>query len=108
MENGNIAHPITEPVYTRAPYWQDVPDEKWMDWRWQMSNRLNTVSELEKVINLTDAERAALNANDLFRVDITPYFASLIDPNDPNCPVRKQVIPTSREMVPFQSMMEDS
>jgi lysine 2,3-aminomutase len=41
-------------------------------------------------------------------VDITPYFASLIDPDDPNCPVRKQVIPTAREMVPFESMMEDS
>jgi lysine 2,3-aminomutase len=41
-------------------------------------------------------------------VDITPYFASLIDPDDPTCPVRKQVIPTAREMVSFESMMEDS
>lgn len=102
------AEPITETVYTRAPYWQDVPDEKWMDWRWQLAHRLNTVEELEKVINLTDAERKALSAKGLFRVDITPYFASLIDPDDPNCPVRKQVIPTATEMVPFQSMMEDS
>ncbi|GAB4279758.1 MAG: KamA family radical SAM protein [Candidatus Promineifilaceae bacterium] len=102
------AEPITETVYTRAPYWQDVPDEKWMDWRWQLAHRLNTVEELEKVINLTDAERKALSAKGLFRVDITPYFASLIDPNDPNCPVRKQVIPTATEMVPFQAMMEDS
>jgi lysine 2,3-aminomutase len=102
------AKPITETVYTRAPYWQDVPDEKWMDWRWQLAHRLNTVEELEKVINLTDAERKALSAKGLFRVDITPYFASLIDPDDPNCPVRKQVIPTATEMVPFQSMMEDS
>src|SRR5690606_8341497 len=44
----------------------------------------------------------------LFRVDITPYFSSLIDPDDPHTPMRKQVIPTAREMVPFQSMMEDS
>ena len=27
--------PITETVHTRAPFWNDVPDEKWMDWRWQ-------------------------------------------------------------------------
>jgi lysine 2,3-aminomutase len=98
----------TTPVFTRAPYWKDVPDSQWMDWRWQMSHRLNTVAELEKVINLTDSERKALTANNLFRVDITPYFASLIDPNDPLCPVRRQVIPTSAEMVPFHSMMEDS
>jgi hypothetical protein len=45
--------PLTDKVYTRAPYWHDMPDEKWMDWRWQMSNRLNTVDELSKVINLT-------------------------------------------------------
>ena len=102
------AQPVTEEIYTRAPYWYDVPDEKWMDWRWQMSNRLNTVEELSKVINLTESERKALSTNGLFRVDITPYFASLIDPDDPNCPIRKQVIPTDAEMVPFQSMMEDS
>ena len=102
------AKPITETVYTRAPYWQDVPDEKWMDWRWQMSNRLNSVEELGRVINLTDSEKEALSTKGLFRVDITPYFASLIDPDDPNCPVRKQVIPTAGEMVPFGSMMEDS
>lgn len=100
--------PLTDQVFTRAPYWENIPDEKWMNWRWQMSNRLNTVEELENVINLTDSERKALSAKGLFRVDVTPYFASLMDPNDPNCPVRKQVIPTHHEMVPFQSMMEDS
>jgi lysine 2,3-aminomutase len=106
MSDKNIV--LQEKVYTRAPYWQDVPDEQWMDWRWQMSNRLNSVAELERVINLTASERKALSSKGLFRVDITPYFASLIDPDDPSCPVRKQVIPTDREMVPFQSMMEDS
>jgi lysine 2,3-aminomutase len=99
---------LSEKVHTRAPYWQDVPDEKWMDWRWQMSHRLNSLEELEQVINLTEDERNALSVNGLFRVDITPYFASLIDPNDPGCPVRRQVIPTAREMVSFESMMEDS
>ncbi len=97
-----------EKVQTRAPYWQDVPDNKWMDWRWQMSHRLNSVDELEKVINLTKSERKALSTKGLFRVDVTPYFASLIDPDDPGCPVRRQIIPTAREMVSFESMMEDS
>ncbi|MBT7081159.1 MAG: KamA family radical SAM protein, partial [Chloroflexi bacterium] len=62
----------------------------------------------EKVIKLTDSERDALSAQGLFRVDITPYFISLIDPDDPNDPIRKQVIPTATEMVPFTAMMEDS
>jgi lysine 2,3-aminomutase len=97
-----------EPVHTRAPYWQNVPDEQWQDWRWQMSHRLNTVDELSRVINLTDSEKEALAADGLFRVDITPYFASLIDPDNIHCPVRKQVIPTEREVVPYYAMMDDS
>jgi len=96
------------PVTTRAPFWQDVPDEKWLDWRWQMSNRLNSFEEIDAVLRLTKSEKKALKSQGLFRVDVTPYFASLIDPDDPNCPVRRQVIPQAREMVPFQSMMEDS
>ncbi len=92
----------------RAPAFADIPDEKWNNWRWQLSNRINTPDEFEKVIPLTDSERKALSATHLFRVDITPYFISLIDPDDPNDPIRKQVVPTEVEMTPFTAMMEDS
>src|SRR4030066_397332 len=92
----------------RAPIYADVPDEQWNNWRWQLSNRINTVEEFEKVIHLTENERKALLAPNLFRVDITPYFISLIDPQDPDDPIRKQVVPTDLEMVPFTAMMEDS
>ncbi len=92
----------------RAAIYADIPDEKWNNWRWQLSNRINTPEEFEKVIMLTESERKALSAPNLFRVDITPYFISLIDPNDPDDPVRKQVVPTAAEMVPFTAMMADS
>jgi lysine 2,3-aminomutase len=92
----------------RAPVYAAIPDDKWFNWRWQLSNRINTVEEFEKVIPLTDSERKALSSANLFRVDITPYFISLIDPNDPQDPIRKQVVPTEAEMVPFTAMMEDS
>ena len=95
-------------VSRRAPIWQDVPDEKWNDWRWQLSNRINTLDEVGAVLNLTDEERAGLTADDKFRVDITPYFASLIDPDDPDDPIRRQVIPLGREHQAFTAMMEDS
>ncbi|HEV2007037.1 MAG TPA: hypothetical protein VGQ85_10520, partial [Candidatus Limnocylindrales bacterium] len=58
----------------RAPLWADVPDEKWNDWRWQLSHRINTLEEVGQVLNLTDEEREGLSADDKFRVDITPYF----------------------------------
>jgi lysine 2,3-aminomutase len=95
-------------VSKRAPVYADVPDEKWNDWRWQLSHRLNTVEEIEKVVPLTDSERKALQTSGLFRVDITPYFISLIDPDDPNDPVRIQIIPRAEEMQAFTAMMEDS
>jgi lysine 2,3-aminomutase len=96
------------PAQTRAPYWHDVPDEKWNDWRWHMSHRLNTLDELSQVINLTESEKTAVQTKGLFRVDITPYFASLMDPDNPNCPVRQQIIPTDREVAPYYAMMDDS
>jgi lysine 2,3-aminomutase len=92
----------------RPSIWADVPDEKWDDWRWQMANRLNSYEELSRIINLTSEEIAGLTAEDKFRVDVTPYFASLIDPDDPYCPVRRQVIPLGRELRAFEGMMEDS
>ncbi|MBP1705689.1 MAG: ablA [Chloroflexi bacterium] len=88
-------------VSRRAPLWADVPDERWNDWRWQLSNRINSLEEIAAVLNLTEEEREGLSAPDKFRVDITPYFASLIDPDDPDDPIRRQVIPLG-------GMMEDS
>jgi lysine 2,3-aminomutase len=95
-------------VSKRASIYADVPDEQWNSWRWQLSNRINTVEEFERVLPLTESERKALSAANLFRVDITPYFISLIDPDDPDDPIRKQVVPTDSELAPFTAMMEDS
>jgi lysine 2,3-aminomutase len=92
----------------RAPCFAKIPDAQWNDWRWQLSHRLNTAEEIGKVIVLTESERRALNARDLFRVDVTPYFISLMDPENPNDPIRRQVIPTDREQIPYTAMMEDS
>ena len=95
-------------VSRRAPMFEDVPDAQWNDWRWQLSHRVNELHEIEKILELTDEERAGLSAPDKFRVDITPYFISLIDPKDPNDPIRRQVIPLGREQQAFTAMMEDS
>ncbi|NWF70844.1 MAG: lysine 2,3-aminomutase [Chloroflexi bacterium] len=115
MQSNAEEPPSEEPPPTRAlarmprpALWADVPDEKWDDWRWQMANRLNSYEDLARLIHLTSEEIAGLMAEDKFRVDITPYFASLIDPDDPHCPVRRQVIPLGRELRAFEGMMEDS
>ena len=92
----------------RAPFFKDVPDEKWNDWRWQMSNRLNSVEDFSKVLKLTESEQKALGSPGLFRVDVTPYYVSRINADDPDDPIRKQIIPTAGEIDVFTGMMEDS
>ncbi len=88
--------------------WQEVAPERWRDWRWQLAHRLRTVEDFARVIHLTPDEEAGLSAPGRFRVDVTPYFASLIDPDDPTCPIRRQVIPTADELIPFPAEMRDS
>lgn len=92
----------------RHPRWEDVPQAEWSDPRWQMTHRLRRPSQLRDVIKLTEDEEAALGGDDLFRVDITPYFLSLIDGDDPHCPLRLQVIPSSREMEAFDGRLPDA
>ncbi len=92
----------------RAPIFKDVPEEKWNDWRWQLAHRLNSVDDFEKVFRLNDSERKALGTSGLFRVDVTPYYVSRINPDDPDDPIRKQIIPTAGEIDVFTGMMEDS
>ncbi|MBN1564749.1 MAG: lysine 2,3-aminomutase [Anaerolineae bacterium] len=108
-QSGNAV--LTAALHKRTPrpaLWADVPDEQWDDWRWQLAHRLNSLEELAQIIHLTPEEIDGLTAEDKFRVDVTPYFASLIDPDDPQCPVRRQVIPLGRELQAFEGMMEDS
>ncbi|GAB4451881.1 MAG: KamA family radical SAM protein [Anaerolineae bacterium] len=99
---------IPEPTTPRPALWADVPDAQWDDWRWQIAHRLNSYEDFAQFINLTPEEVEGLTAERKFRVDVTPYFASLIDPDDPRCPIRRQVIPLGRELGAFEGMMEDS
>jgi lysine 2,3-aminomutase len=79
--------------------WQNVPAAEWHDWTWQLKNRITTVAQLEQYMTLTPEEKAGcLFANHRLALAITPYFFNLIDRSDPNCPIRKQVIPRAAEM----------
>ncbi len=77
----------------------EADDHNWQDWKWQLANRISTVEMLEKFLPLTEKQRHDLNeVQSKFRWSFTPYMASLMDPDDENCPVRKQMIPDIREM----------
>lgn len=75
------------------------PPADWTRWTWQMQHRIRTASALETWIDPTEDERAAIEKlADRFHFVITPYYASLMDPDDPACPIRRQVVPRLAEL----------
>jgi lysine 2,3-aminomutase len=93
----------------RPPHpWEDVPLDRWNDWRWQLTNRLRTASDFAHLLELTPDEKQGFAAGGLLRASVTPYFASLLAPQDPTCPLRRQVVPTAAETRQWQGESEDS
>ena len=82
----------------RFELFPNVTDEQWNDWKWQVKNRIETLEDLKKYVTLTPEEEEGVKKTlQTLRMAITPYYISLIDPNNPDCPVRKQAVPTGKE-----------
>jgi len=86
-------------VYTHINKWNNIESEKWNNWKWQLANRISTVKQLEEILEIPDEQKEALNkCLQRFKMAITPYYASLIDVDNPFCPVRLQCIPSIEEL----------
>jgi lysine 2,3-aminomutase len=89
---------LVEEEYKLNP-WKDATDEEWEDWRWQLKNRITKAEQLKLLLNLNDEEVAAIDASKgRMATAITPYFATLMSRTDPNCPIRRQALPTLQEI----------
>lgn len=78
--------------------WNKVKKEEWDSWEWQIKNRITSIEELEQIINLSKEEKKGVEEGlKKFKMGITPYYATLINPDDENCPIRKQAIPSIQE-----------
>jgi lysine 2,3-aminomutase len=94
--------------YKDISLWKNVTKKEWEDWTWQVKNRVTTVEELKQIVNLTpEEEEGVAQSLKVLRMAISPYFAMLMDPNDPHDPVRMQAIPTIKELDFSASDMED-
>jgi lysine 2,3-aminomutase len=92
----------------RADVWTETSQKDWDSWIWQQQKRIKNMEQLEKVIHVTDDERAAFqSSHEMFNMGITPYYASLMDKDDPNCPIRLQSVPSKGELVISPEDMED-
>jgi lysine 2,3-aminomutase len=96
----------SDPLSSRFPavgrgQWTSVSDSDWNDWRWQLRNRIATLEALEALMALTPEEReGVVLAGHKLALAITPYFFNLIDRQNPECPIRRQVVPRVEETVP--------
>ena len=80
--------------------YEKVLKEDWNDWKWQVKNRIVDLEELKKYFPLSkDEEEGVKKCLKTLRMAITPYYLSLINPNDKNDPIRKQAIPTASELI---------
>ena len=83
-------------------------DSRWSDWTWQYGNRLTDARQLAQVISLGGEEqRDIARCLSSFRMAITPYYASLMDPQDPMCPIRRQAVPSLGETVTLPCELKD-
>ena len=86
----------------------NVSDDDWNDWRWQVKNRVETLDELKRYVNLTIEEEDGIKKSlSSFRMSITPYYLSLIDSKNPHCPIKKQCVPTINETIISAADLED-
>lgn len=77
----------------------NATEEDWDRWQWQMRNRISTVDILERIIDLSDQEKEDINEiSKKYRWAITPYYAAVIDPKNPNDAVKKMSIPLLDEL----------
>ncbi|HEY3665708.1 MAG TPA: KamA family radical SAM protein [Polyangiaceae bacterium] len=86
-----------------------LPDADAQDWGSQLRNAVRTVQGLDQKLKLSAEEFAGASAAERagLPISVTPYYLSLCDRNDLNCPIRKQVVPHVLEARTIQGDLRD-
>jgi len=94
--------------YQQISLYKDVNPLDWEDWHWQLKHRICSKEELTQIIKLTPQEEKGIDkARGRLSMAVTPYWASLIDVDDPDCPIRRQSVPVSDEFAVSPHEMAD-
>jgi len=76
-------------------------EEQWNDYKWQLANRFTDINHFADLIGVpAEAKEAIERVGKIYRYAISPYYLSLIDPDDPGCPIRRQAVPSPDELSP--------
>jgi lysine 2,3-aminomutase len=92
----------------KRSHFGDAGIAEWNDWRWQLRSRIKSIAHLEKIFKLSDDERTAVMSHTgSLPVGITPYYASLMDPDDPFEALRRTHIPVGQEHIKMPGEDDD-
>ncbi|KFZ27486.1 MAG: L-lysine 2,3-aminomutase [Candidatus Izimaplasma bacterium HR2] len=95
-------------IERRELYFPGVTDEDWNSWHWQVKNRLTSVEDLKKYFNLEQSELDSVGSVlNQFRMAITPYYFTLINPDNMKDPVRLQAVPALDELYVGKHDLDD-
>lgn len=87
----------------------DLKNINWqaVDWQRELKNNVNSIDSLKNYVELTsDEEKVLRDVVDEHPMNIPRYYLSLIDPSDPNDPIRKLALPSEDELVVAGAMGE--
>jgi lysine 2,3-aminomutase len=102
-----MADKAKQPKRITREHWK-ASQKDWQDWHWQMRHQIRNADDLKAILPISeDEERGVRLSNEKFRMAITPYYASLIDFNDPMDPIRLQAIPRVDEVISNPDDLED-
>ncbi len=91
----------------RNRYYHDVGDQDWNSWAWQLGHSLNSWDQLQRFIKLSPDELHSAELKKKLPIRITPYYASLMDPEDSLQPIRRTMVPVYNELVLSPEEMAD-
>ena len=88
---------LEENFWQKIHLYKNISKEQWQDWKWQIANRITSLNELKQIIPIKN-EEDFLKISEIFHFGTTPYYISLINPNDENDPILKQILPDIKEI----------
>ncbi|HTF32663.1 MAG TPA: KamA family radical SAM protein [Myxococcota bacterium] len=87
----------------RYDAWRDIPSPQWLSVQWQLRHSVRTAADVGRLLPLSDAEQASIaRLGQSYRFAVTPYYFSLIDPEDPHDPIRRMIVPSIEEEVDLE------
>jgi lysine 2,3-aminomutase len=78
--------------------WKGISEKEWNDWRWQLRHRVTKLEQLQEILQLVPEEIEGIKqSKGRLALAVTPYFVSIMDSSNPNCPIRRQAVPRIEE-----------